>query len=103
MPSSLFPNHLKKKKRLKRRSIMESSHLEDDQECFINDFHTLPHPKTNFEDKGTRVEEQGDLFNDLSWRLALQFVLEEKDGKVREGLEEEEVSLNKRKILIFLK
>ncbi|CAL1382643.1 unnamed protein product [Linum trigynum] len=68
----------------------ESSRGEDEQEGCIDDFHTLPESK--FEVQVTSMEEQENPFYDLAWHLALQTLLEDMNGKVKEEGEEEKVS-----------
>ncbi|CAL1372038.1 unnamed protein product [Linum trigynum] len=75
----------------------ESSRGEDDQESCINDFHTFPLSENNFEGQVTRVEEQENPFNNLSWHRTLQTLLEVMDGKDKEEVEEEEVSIEEEK------
>ncbi|CAL1370774.1 unnamed protein product [Linum trigynum] len=69
----------------------KSSLGEDELEGCIDDFHTLP--ESHFEDQVTSVEEQENPFYDLAWHLVLQTVFEDMNGKEKEEVKEEEVSI----------
>ncbi|CAL1389044.1 unnamed protein product [Linum trigynum] len=78
--------------------ITENSHDNHDQESPLVAYHTFPHFCSNM--LGPSEEMQDDLIEEITWRLALQSVLEEEEReRVREEVVEDEEESKEEEVL----